>query len=69
MIPSPTGRASPRHSSLLNPWAAAWTSRVRAASSSPMPQPVEPISAVTERLMRSSTEATSSRAVMSWLVL
>ena len=41
---------------------------VRSALSRPMPQPVLPISAVTERLIVSSTEGRSSRAVMSWLV-
>ena len=68
MIPSPTGSASARHSSLRNPWAAVCTRRMRPGSSRPMPQPVDGMRAVTARLIRSSTEATSSRAVMSWLV-
>ena len=41
---------------------------VRSALKSPMPHPVLAIRPVTERLIASSTERRSSRAVMSWLV-
>ena len=65
MIPSPAGTDNVRHSSLWNPWAAAWTTCVRSLLKSPIPHPLAPISAGTERLMRSRTDATSRRAVMS----
>ena len=68
MIPSPTGIERARHSSLSKPWAATWVRRARSRSRRPIPQPVLPMSAVTERLMRSSTDARSRREVMSWLV-
>ena len=41
---------------------------VRSALKSPMPHPVLAMRPVTERLIASSTERRSSRAVMSWLV-
>ena len=68
MIPSPTRTERFRHSGVRKPWAAACSIGVRSGLSSPMPQPVLPMSAVTERLIVSSTEGRSSRAVMSWLV-
>src|SRR5215510_12126877 len=68
MIPSPTGTDNVRHSSLWKPCAAAWTTCVRSLLKSPIPQPLAPIRAGAERLIRSRTEATSRRAVMSWLV-
>ena len=68
MIPSPTGISSADHSFVRKPCAAAWMIAVPSLFSSPMPHPVEPISAVTDRLIRSSTDARSSRPVMSWLV-
>ncbi len=68
MMPSPTRTERFRHSSVRKPCAAACSIRVRSGLSRPMPQPVLPMSAVTERLMVSSTDGRSRRAVMSWLV-
>src|SRR5215467_10263520 len=68
MIPSPTGIDRARHSSLWKPCAAAWTMCVRSLLKSPIAQPPAPMSAGTEMLIRSRTDATSRRAVMSWLV-
>ena len=69
MSPSPTRTERFRHSGVRKPWAAACSIRVRSSGfRSPIPQPVLPMSEVTERLIVSSTEGRSSRAVMSWLV-
>ena len=68
MMPSPIGMLSTRHSGVRNPWAAAWSMAVRSALKSPMPHPVLPMRPVTARLIASSTERRSSRAVMSWVV-
>ena len=65
MIPSPIRIARLRHSWVRKPCAAACSIIDRSGLSRPMPQPVLPISAVTERLMVSSTEGRSRRAVMS----
>ena len=68
MMPSPTGMLSVRHSVAWKPWAATWSMAVRSALRRPIPQPVLPTRLVTDRLIVSSKEPRSSRAVMSWPV-
>ncbi len=68
MRPSPTGISSVRQASVLTPWAATCTIAVRSALNSPMPHPVLAMRPVTDRLIVSSSDPRSSRALTSWLV-